>query len=1215
MVFIKVFLLLIFSGVAFSQNLIINENDDWKYYDQGNIHGTGWKADNLNDDSWAYNVAPLGYGTNVINTSIEYGGDDNDKYISSYFRKSFNLNYPTFLKCKVRSEDGVVVYLNSQEVFRNNLPSGTVGYSTLNLNQSSTNEWVTFYIPSNLTSTGSNTFSVETHLNGGSDPELIFDFSCEVVPPNGIYINEVVASNSTILDINNKASDWVEIFNNTDSDLDLSNYYITDSKAKKTKFRFTNLQNQLVVPSRGYKIIWANSTPDLGIDHTSFSLSASGEHIMLVMPNGITVVDSFSFPKQKVNVSIGRLYSKIDSLVYFSPVSYNIQNEDSNAYIGFLSPPIFSKVGGFYSSDVNLSLTQTNIGATIMYSTDASVPDSNNLSPTFYSFKNVYPQNPGDPLGDFETRSISSFNYISPIIINNPENEPNQISKISSDNSSYAYEPPYLIPKARVIRAVCQKQGYLSSDVITNTYFFRPNGLNEFSMPVYSLVTQESNLYDYNTGIATAGITYDNLFNVYGRIPEAGNFGNSGKQWEREGNIEVFNGQDTQFNENIKLRVHGKVSRQFNKKSFRLYFDSPKYLFSTNPTKLSNQIILRNPREVQTNDVASSIAKGINADVQESKPIVLYLDGEYWGVYNITDYVNEDFIAQMHVVNSKNLDIYKDGLFDQGTNEHYDNLMSFLENNDFSIQSNFDSLTALIDIDNFTDYIISETFLNNTDWPYNNTFVWRNKVNTSKISPLQKSDGRWRWTVVDLDGTLVNPEQESISTAIGEIGTALVFNKLLNLENFKIKFINRYCDLVGSHFLYSRTVPISNATKVQYIPEIPQDIARWQNTTEYVWDSSMTNLNYFLNERNANIYIQLRNTFSIDTTYNLQVQTNDITKGYVHVNSISILPTTSGIPNNPVIWNNRYFKSVPLTIKAKAKPGYRFSHWIHDSNTLLDSVLVVNTTNDNESYIAYFQSIPPGAFVLNDCPYKFNAWPSSSPALTYPNSIRFVNFQNLDPLVNENITSVITGAYNFLDRTRINGQNTNGFSFINTSGPGVNLGYENGKLGGAILALNTEGVDSVKINWVGRTFVAGTRKYAIKLQYREGDSGVFNDFNSPNTYNAGIEGNSQSFVNIKLPNAIINKPYVQLMWRYYFTNVGSGSRDQLGVDDIELLTYKHINSNTISNTLYNNTSYYKIETVQNANLNVRAEKSIFLNPGFEVDNNITFEAKIAGCNN
>ncbi|MEZ4902362.1 MAG: hypothetical protein R2822_11690 [Spirosomataceae bacterium] len=261
----------------------------------------------------------------------------------------------------------------------------------------------------------------------------------------------------------------------------------------------------------------------------------------------------------------------------------------------------------------------------------------------------------------------------------------------------------------------------------------------------------------------------------------------------------------------------------------------------------------------------------------------------------------------------------------------------------------------------------------------------------------------------------------------------------------------------------------------------------------------------------------------------------------------------------PILGQAFTWVNIPVKLIAKAKAGYKFKHWLYNSTQLTDSIQVVNS-DSSMTYIAVFESAVlsenpiPNAAMLNACGYEFVSWPSTSAAGTSPNHLKFVYMEDSDPGLNSAIAGFTTGVYNLTSATRIKGLGTNGVSFINT-GSG-NTGYPGTKLGGVLLALNTENKSDIKVKWTGRTLAIGAREYGIRLQYRIGDIVNFidllNEMNQVVDYSRGAANDSTLF-EVKLPN-ILNQPYIQLLWRYYHKAGTSGNRDELGLDNIFIET-------------------------------------------------------------
>lgn len=1230
--FILLLLNILLPYYLFSQVAVVSTGSNWSYFDNGSLDNTLWKENSYNFNSWPVSKSEFGYGDGDEATIVGFGGNLSNKYITYYFKKEINFGSSIPLNCEIKIDDGAIVYLNGVEVYRNGLPGGIINYNTLALGGVDENGWNIFTIPSYLVQQGSNILSVEIHQISSSSSDVSFDFKCFAnfpPPPSGVYINEILASNEKgNTDINGNHSDWIEIFNNTSSPYNLSNSYLTDTKSNLTKFKFSDNSIQLTIQPYSYKLIWASGNIESGADHVSWSLSKGGEFVALTSPDGITVIDSFSFTAQRSDVSFGRLYENIDSLVYFSSPSPIFKNSYLNARRGFLSSPIIDSNAGFYASAFPVSIEYSGQGSDIYYSIDGSNPSLSNITPRQYNLKNSYPQLLGESLYNLDTKSYRSFIYTNPISITSKALLSNYLSTFSTKNDRYPYQPGSLIPKATVIRAETSKSEFLSSEIITKTFFLldgNSQNNNVYTLPVISLNSQEDNLFDYNFGIMTPGVVYDNAFLVGGRDFFAGNYMLSGKESARLGNFEMFKNNIPTINKNVEIRMQGNSSRLERKKSFRIEFSEGQNFFPNRNIFNTNSILLKTPGtyDVAMHDLSIRVLSDLNTPVQKAYPVITFLNGEYWGVYYIQEYVNEDYLENKFGQSKENFDVFKDSKFEVGSEIARDNLISFLNSNSFNNQIKYDSLNTLVDIDNFIDLICAELFTNNQDWPLNNTFMWRNRVSPNKFTPKSDLDGRWRWILIDFDGALNYPEENAYLRNINH-STAfemLLLRKLLTNNNFKNQFLNRFADLLNSHFVVSRTSQILTSFISDYSPELDKDYFRWGIFSKSTWLNRANRISGFFTDRNQNTRNQLINQFNLNQQYTIGISVDDSTRGFVKVNSIDIKNSTNGIPN---IWNNwlgTYFGGVPIKLTPKANLGSKFKYWMKDGQIIYDSVLNITLTS-NLAYIAFFEehllsdNPVPQSYDLSSCTYKLTSWSEISPAGTFPKNTIFTFLNIKDPGLQSNIEGYVSGAYNFLKKSRINGLGEQGFSFVNTDSDPENPGFPNGKLGGMILALNTLNLDSASLTWKAKTIVVGSRKYSIRLQYRIGDILPFQDFSPPIIYEgSNISNVTELFDDFKLPNELIGKEYIQLFWKYYYTGIGStGSRDQISLDDIIVKSYKATNTN-ISNPSNNGKTYtyFLSKTAFEENSNVFFEHNAVLLPGTLIDSGKTILIEKRTC--
>jgi hypothetical protein len=161
----------------------------WKFLDNGSNQGTNWIAPAFNDSTWASGPAELGYGDGGEATIVSYGPNSGAKYITTYFRRSFNVANPaayTNALVRLLRDDGAVVYLRGQEIFRSNMPGGAVSYTTLaSTAVGGADESALFSIPISPTNfvAGVNVFAVEIHQSAANSSDLGFNLELTATGP------------------------------------------------------------------------------------------------------------------------------------------------------------------------------------------------------------------------------------------------------------------------------------------------------------------------------------------------------------------------------------------------------------------------------------------------------------------------------------------------------------------------------------------------------------------------------------------------------------------------------------------------------------------------------------------------------------------------------------------------------------------------------------------------------------------------------------------------------------------------------------------------------------------------------------------------------------------------------------------------------------------------------------------------------------------------
>jgi len=647
-----------------------------------------------------------------------------------------------------------------------------------------------------------------------------------------------------------------------------------------------------------------------------------------------------------------------------------------------ISPPNFSADSGFYTEEFNLTISHSDQQATIIYTLDGSVPHLDNIGGVTYNYKNSYPENPGDPEGGFLQNSFETLQYQNPILIKDRSNDPNIISAISTSFESQPYLPQTPVFKSNVVRARAVLNGEYSP-VVTKNYFVSSLGENRYSLPIVSLNINPDKLYSYENGLNVAGIKFDQ-WREDNPLEEANmwsdaNFQKSGSSSELELNFCYLKNGVEVLNHNAGLRNHGNGSRIYPNRSVRLYAKNGYGVSKFNHSFFSDynynkfkRFILRN----SGNDAVSSMfrdafvqqsVKHLNVIIQKYQPVIMFINSEYNGIYNIRERYDEHFFDRVFDLKENKIDFLENGTYgfvgnvDLGDDAHFLSMMNYLGNNSLEDEENYDYVTTLLDPINFTDSCITYIFTANPDWPQNNFEYFRKRVEYTPETPYGH-DGRWRWLIKDMDfsynlddwatvnydalewATKIHDETEPIYQEYNK--STLILRKLLENQTYKNYFINRFADLINTTFLPSRSIEFILGMEDILDPEISEHIHRWGMIPDY--NSWKNNVNVIKNFAIARPDIQrnhIKTKFNISDTFELIADVSDQEYGYVKINTIDILPNTVGISEEPYPWDGIYFQGVPITVTAIPKEGYFFSHW-EGYNNSSDTELVLSPAND-----------------------------------------------------------------------------------------------------------------------------------------------------------------------------------------------------------------------------------------------------------------------------
>lgn len=477
--------------------------------------------------------------------------------------------------------------------------------------------------------------------------------------------------------------------------------------------------------------------------------------------------------------------------------------------------------------------------------------------------------------------ALNSFLYEAPFVIKDRTNEAEVYSFIPS---SPRWMPPLGdVHKGTVLRAIAVDSRYRKSRELIRT-FFPGEKKGSSDLPVVAITVDPKDMFGYKEGIYVMGKSYEDKDNyIRKNIPldlpwwlYPSNYQNRGKDEERKCYIEFFEpGKKKGFEAFAGLRIHGNATRGYGQKSLRVSFDASAQLsydlFEKNVNDLHHAFILRNSgndwdKTMFRDGFMQSLMKNSSLDIQRYKPVIVYIDAEYWGIHNLMDRLDEDYLANKYRVDKEHIVILQsDGDVFYGKKsdrKDFDELLHFIKNNDLGIQKNYDHVTRLLDIENFADLIIANVFFCNSDWPNNNVRFWKyDRFGSDTLKPM---DGRWRWMLNDTDwgfgyNDQSTPENDLLEKARTTGSVGIIFNGLLKNKVFSEFFTDRFNNFLNSTFKTDRMIGKIDSIAGLIDPEIPRHIRRWRSIRSYEdWLKNVEVLRDFARKRPAIQTEQLR---------------------------------------------------------------------------------------------------------------------------------------------------------------------------------------------------------------------------------------------------------------------------------------------------------------------------------------------------------------------
>jgi len=539
----------------------------------------------------------------------------------------------------------------------------------------------------------------------------------------------------------------------------------------------------------------------------------------------------------------------------------------------------FSAVSGFYDSEFYLDIS-TDSDSTVYYTLDGSIPTEN------------------------------SQKYTQPILIKDRSVEPDVLSAhtdIAQPADMVSYDLPNKpVDKATVVRAFAVDKNGSRSDTVTCTYFVGFGSKADYydNVKVISLVTNDDNLFDYERGIYVLGKTYDDWLSGEGYDPGTpewsmpANYTQKGKEWERPASIQFFENGSLEHSQDVGIRIHGGATRSYTQKSFNIYARKEygdsclRYdIFSGNVVsqadgsivKQYDSIMLRNAgNDAMYTRFRDKLIQSLVADrqflTQAMEPCILFINGEYWGQYEITEKLDKSFIKAHFGVPKKDVCIVKKDELDEGSEEtfaQWQELREWINKTDLSDSKAYDELCAKVDMPGFMEYVSTEIYIDNYDWGAPNSAMWKTQT-VDADNPY--SDGKWRFILFDTEyssgmyGRALAANDSFARLMENDCFITDLLKASLKNESFRKDLIKTFTDIADNNFNAERVEKAVASLSEEYSDMVTDTYSRF-------WRSSAGG--YYAEQNYEEAVGELRQFFSQRRKYIMEYANQHIEKYHI----------------------------------------------------------------------------------------------------------------------------------------------------------------------------------------------------------------------------------------------------------------------------------------------------------------------------------------------
>ncbi len=482
------------------------------------------------------------------------------------------------------------------------------------------------------------------------------------------------------------------------------------------------------------------------------------------------------------------------------------------------------------------------------------------------------------------------------------------------DKFSPTVTSPILIVKTTVVRARVFKTKSVPGKVITHTFFIDINH-KIGSLPVISIASNPENFWDSKTGIYVQDFKPD---------------------WEVPINIELFenDGSDrAAFNLAAGAKVNGLYSWQLPQKMLGIYFrksygkgklEYPLF-FDRNRKKFDSFALRASGSDWAYTMFRDGMAQFLTAgnmevDFQAQRACVVFINGVYMGIHNIRSKVDEDFVVQNHELGDQKIDMVENENYAEAGSVAQYSAFEELYKKDLSNNANYNLVAQQMDIENFTDFIITEIYARNTSVDHN-IMAWK-----------PQSGGKWKWILNDLDRTFSKPGETLISYYAAR--DVIPLRQLLENEKYKKYFGKRFANHLFTTFNPGAVKSTIDEFADLIRNEMPNHINRWKGTSsDYgnpissvrYWENEVAKLKMFADARPAVLLNDLQK-YGFGKSEPLSVSSHPENAGKILFNGLQIQSQYN---------EGAYPINEEITLEASSNNGYIFKGWANETTNII----------------------------------------------------------------------------------------------------------------------------------------------------------------------------------------------------------------------------------------------------------------------------------------